>query len=141
MRSSLLKFSAAIAAASMMASTPAVAAARADNLQASVISPWVALSALGSTVSSATLCSTAAVAASSAQNAAPGCVLPQVDAPPPVVDTSPPVAGGAPVASGGGISLVPILVGLAALIAGLALLAGGGDDDSDTITLPPISPP
>jgi len=139
-----VKIAAGMAAMSMLASTPAVAAARveaarAEAAQASLISPWVALSALGSTNSSAALCANAAAAAtSSSQAGVPGCVLPQVDAAP--AAAAGPSASLAQVAPAAvrGLGFLPILLGLGTLAAGIALLAGSGKDNA--IKPPPVSP-
>jgi len=128
----------------MTTSAPALAAAQA---QGPAYSPWAALSAFASQSSSTALCgsSVAGAAAATAQaGAAPGCVLPQVDAPLPApVETAAPVAlpPAAAVAAGGGIGVLPLLVGLAAL-AGIAalLLRGGNGNNDDGIVLRPISP-
>jgi 2-oxoglutarate dehydrogenase E2 component (dihydrolipoamide succinyltransferase) len=136
------KIAAGAVALSMLASTPAFAAARTQAVEASLVSPWVALSALGSTNSGAALCAGAAAAAanSSAQAGVPGCVLPLVDAAPAPVAAAPaPVAAPiAPVAAARGIGFLPILLGLATLAAGIALLAGSGKDNP--INPPPVSP-
>ncbi|MCW3797072.1 hypothetical protein OMW55_04535 [Sphingomonas sp. BN140010] len=135
-----VKIAAGTVALSMLASTPAVAAARTEAIQASLVSPWVALSALGSTNSGAALCgAAAATTAATAQAGVPGCVLPQVDAAPvPVAEQAAPLA---PVATGAtmrGLGFLPILLGLATLAAGIALLAGSGKDNA--IKPPPVSP-
>jgi len=135
------KIAAGVVAFSLLASTPAVAAARTEVAQTSLISPWVALSALGSTNSGAALCAGAAATATSAlsQAGVPGCVLPQIDAPIPVAAQSSPIAP-APVAGVGvrGLGFLPILLGLATVAAGIALLAGSGKDNP--IKPPPVSP-
>jgi hypothetical protein len=139
---STVKMIALLAATSFAASAPASAAFQVQGTQASVISPWVALSALGSTGSGAALCANAATAAAAAGQAGNvGCVLPLVDAPvaAPIAGAAPlPVAVAAPGAAGG-LSFLPILLGLAAVAAGVALLAGKGNGNDD-IDLPPISP-
>ena len=70
----------------------------------------------------------------------PGCVLPVVDAvPPPVVtEPPPPAAAVAPAAVGGGIGALPLLVGLAAIVAIAAVVLKHNDSDGE-INLP-ISP-
>lgn len=131
----------AVASLSLLASAPAAATARAPVAQTSVLSPWVALSALGSPASSAALCANAAaIAATAAQAAAPGCVFPQVDVVPVPAEAGvarAPVAGAIPT---GGLGFLPILLGLAAVAAGLAALAAAGDDDGAGGPLPPMSP-
>lgn len=103
-------------------STGAIAAAAPSQ---STVSPFVALSALGSGVSAAALCgsSTVAGAAAVAQGAAPGCVLPAVDAAPPpaVVETAPPPVMVEPVAPVGGNAVSPLLLALAGIAAAVAL--------------------
>lgn len=138
---STVKMIALLAATSFAASAPASAAVQVQGTQASVISPWVALSALGSTGSGAALCVNAATAAVAGQAGNVGCVLPLVDAPvaAPIAGAPPlPVAAAVPGAAGG-LSFLPILLGLAAVAAGVALLAGKGNGNDD-INLPPISP-
>lgn len=76
----------------------------------------------------AALCGAAAVAAA-AQTAAPGCVLPVVDAAPVVAPPTPvPVP---PVEPVGGFGIDPLLLALGALAAGALIyfLLKGGDDD------------
>jgi hypothetical protein len=100
------------------------------------ISPFVALSALGSGVSAAALCGSSAVsgAAAVAQGAAQGCVLPAVDpaAPAAVAETAPPPPYVAePVAPMGGAAVSPLLlalVGIAAAV-GLYYLVFRGNDN------------
>lgn len=139
---STVKIAAVLAAASMALSSPAAAAVQAQSAQASLMSPWVALSALGSTGSSAALCANAAATAAATQAGPGGCVLPQIDPAPVAVapEAAPaplPVAAAAPVA--GGLGFLPILLGLAAVAAGVALIAGKGNG-TDNINLPPLSP-
>lgn len=122
----------------MAVSAPASAAARAAA--APQYSPWASLSAFASQSSSAALCGAAVASVAAAQGAAPGCVLPQVDAPvaPPVEQA--PVGGVvAPVASSG-FNIIPLLIGLG-VIAGLAaLVLANKDNDSNNGNNPPISP-
>lgn len=113
---------------------------------AASLSPWVALSALGSANSSAALCGSAAAAAASsaAQGAAPGCVLPAVDAPPPIAqapDVPPPAPVAAVPAAATGFSILPLLLGLAGAAAIAALILAGGGDDDDDIDVEPITQP
>lgn len=127
-------------ALALAAGAPASAAA--TQAQPVAYSPWIALSAFASPSSSAALCGTSIAATASAtataqQGTAPGCVFPQVDAPPPVV-TSGAVAPVAPVASSG-IGTLPLLLGLATLVGLGALLLGEGDGNS-TIVGRPLSP-
>ena len=123
-------------------SAPGLAAAQA---QGPAYSPWAALSAFASQSSSAALCgsSVAGAAAATAQaSPAPGCVLPQVDAPLPApVETAAPIAAAPiePVVAGAGIGVLPLLLGLAALAGVAALLLRGGNGN-DNIVLRPVSP-
>ncbi|MEO8548080.1 MAG: hypothetical protein ABI422_06910 [Sphingomicrobium sp.] len=116
-----------VALALCTSSTGAIASSVHVPSQAS-ISPWVALSALGSDASRTALCGAAAAAAAGAaavaQGAGPGCVLPVVDSGSPVVSEAlppPPVAPPpvAPIGEGFGIS--PILLALVAVAAGVGL--------------------
>lgn len=102
------------------------------------INPMVALSIFGSQASAAALCAasgttTAASAAAATQAPAGGCVLPVVDAPPPVPAVAEPLPI-APAPTGFGIS--PILLGLAG-IAILAALIYSQNNDNDNN--PPVS--
>ena len=106
-------------------------------------SPIITLSVLGSGVSAAALCG--AAAASFAQAPTGGCVLPAVDAPPPVAVVEPPplapvvYPAAVPVASTG--FLVPLIGGLAALVGILALIGFGKDNPKGGgLTPPPITP-
>jgi len=99
----------------------------------------VALSIFGSQASAAALCGSLATnvavsAAATAQAPAGGCVLPVVDAPPPLPVVEPPPFVPAPVASSG-FGLTPILLGLAG-IAILAALIISQNKDKDN---PPVS--
>ena len=131
-----LKFGAVGAAISIMASGPAAAASATAQPVASVLSPWVALSALGGTASSTALCASGVAGSSAAtQGQAPGCVLPQVDALPPVVE-SVPMAAPVAVASGGGLGFLPLLLGLAAAAGAIALLLSNSEDGKDISPVP-----
>lgn len=121
--------------------TAATAASSAPTLTGNY-RPIVTLSVLGSGVSAAALCG--AVAALAAQAPTGGCVLPAVDAPPPVaiVEPAPPPPPfvTAPVAVASTGFLLPLIGGLAALVGILALI-GFGDDNPDGGGLtPPITP-
>lgn len=133
---------AALAAMSLMAGSAASAAPRS-------IDPLVALSVFGTSESRAAVCAAGAAQAAAAAGAAmaqaagtqPGCVLPVVDAAPPPVVTEPPpppAAAVAPAAVGGGIGALPLLVGLAAIVAIAAVVLKHNDSDGE-INLP-ISP-
>jgi hypothetical protein len=98
------------------------------------------MSALASQGSSSALCAAgaSAAAASAAQAAAPGCVLPQVDAPVPVVqapEAAPLGTGIVAPAATAGIGFLPILLGLAAL-AGIAALVLSQGSDNARVRLP-----
>ena len=138
-------FAGAVAAIALCtSSTGAIAASTQHNAQPSRISPLVALSALQSSASSAALCgaSAAAVAgaAAASQGAAPGCVLPTVDAvpPPAVVETVPPPMEpmAAPVAEGG-FGLSPLLLLLGAIAAGYLIWQLMDDDEDGDFDLSP----
>ncbi len=122
-----------------LAASPALASAYSASALPQSIGPMVALSIFRSQASAAALCgssatATAASAAATAQAPAGGCVLPVVDAPPPlpVVEAAPFV----PAPVGGGFGLTPILLGLAgiAILAAL-ILSQNNDNDND----PPVS--
>jgi len=143
-RGSFRKYTAAFVAISMLGASAASAAPR-------TVDPLVALSVFGTTESRAAVCAAGAQAAAAAgaalaAQAAPGqtgCVLPVMDAaPPPVVTEAapPPPAAVAPVAVGGGgtIGALPLLVGLAAIVAIAAVVLKHKDTDGE-INLP-ISP-
>jgi hypothetical protein len=71
----------------------------------------------------AALCGSAAVTAAAAQ-AANGCVLPAVDAPPPVAEEGPPPPVPVPpiaAPSSFNLGVSPLLLGLAAIAAGVAV--------------------
>lgn len=140
MAGSTVKMIALLAATSFAASSPAAAAVQAQAAPTALISPWVALSAFSSTGSGASLCASAATAAAAGQAGNPGCVLPQIDAPvaAPLAEAAPVPVATVPAATGG-LSFLPILLGLAAVAAGVALLAGKGGNN-DNVNLPPITP-
>ena len=136
------RFTSAFVAASMLASTAASAAPR-------TVDPLVALSVFGTSESRAAVCAAGAQAAAAAGAAVAaqagagqtGCVLPVMDAaPPPVVtEAAPPPAAYAPAAvAGGGVGALPLLLGLAAIVAFAAVVIKHSDSDGE-INLP-ISP-
>ena len=146
LRTTAMKMTAASLMLSVALSAPAAAAARTSSAQPVTLSPWVALSALGSSGSRAALCgsssaSAAAGASTSAQTAAPGCVLPVVDAPAPVVQPVEPVPAAAVPAAARGFSVLPLLLGLAGVAALAALLLSGDGDDDINIDPEPITTP
>jgi len=112
----------AIAAGSMMFSSTAAIAASTPAPVAQP-SPWAVLSVMSGGASAAAVCGAAAAAAAAAQPAS-GCVLPQggtapvAQAGPPQPIPVPPVE--AP-AAGLGLGVSPLLLGLAALAAGVGL--------------------
>lgn len=143
-RSSFRKYTTAFVAISMLGASTASAAPR-------TVDPLVALSVFGTSESRAAVCAAGAQAAAAAgaalaAQAAPGqagCVLPVMDAaPPPVVTEAPPPppAAVAPVAVAGGSSIgaLPLLLGLAAIVAIAAVVLKHNDRDGQ-INLP-ISP-
>ena len=119
-----------------LVSGPAFASVSAVPTAARTISPMVALSIFGSQASATALCgasatTVAASAAAAAQAPAGGCVLPLVDAPPPVpVTEALPVAE--PIAVSSGFGITPILLGLAGIAILAALIASqNNDNDND----------
>lgn len=122
-----------------LCATPALATASVAPAP-TAINPMVALSIFGSQASAAALCGSsattvAASAAATAQAPAGGCVLPVVDAPPPLPVVEPAPFVPPPVAASG-FGLTPILLGLAG-IAVLAALILSQDNDNDNN--PPVS--
>jgi hypothetical protein len=142
-RGSFRKYTTTFVAISMLGASAASAAPR-------TVDPLVALSVFGTSESRAAVCAAGAQAAAAAgaalaAQAAPGqagCVLPVMDAaPPPVVtEAAPPPPAVAPVAVAGGSSIgaLPLLVGLAAIVAFAAIVLKHDDSDGE-INLP-ISP-
>ena len=139
MRSAPVRTLVAALAASAVFASSAVSAAPATL---GAIDPLVAVSVLGTSSSQAAVCAAGAVAAAGAAVVAqgnPNCVLPVTDAPPPaqVAETPPPpYVPAAPLATGG-VGVLPLLLGLAAVAGGLALILGGDGDDSIRV---PVSP-
>lgn len=108
----------AVAGSMFASSTAAVAATSAAP--APQVNPWAALTAMTGGAPAATMCG-AAVAAAAAQTPG-GCVLPAVDAPPPVVAEGPPAPLPVPaVAAPAAFGFSPILLALAAIAAGVGL--------------------
>ena len=133
---------AAFVAIAMLGSTAATAAPAAAPR---MVDPLAVVSIFGTADSVAAICagSSAATAAGTAattagQTPGAGCVLPVVDAPPPVVETAPPEALVPPVSTTGGIAAFPLLAGLAAIV-GLAAIFLVHDNANSEINLP-ISP-
>jgi hypothetical protein len=104
----------ALIAGSLLFSSSAAMAAPTPAPQAD---PWAVLTAMSSGAPAAAMCGSAA-AATTAQ-AAGGCVLPVVDAPPPVAAPAPPVEP--VVATSEGIGVSPILIGLLAVAVGVGI--------------------
>jgi hypothetical protein len=107
------------------------------------IDPLVSVSFFGTGASRAAVCagSTAAVSAAATSAAlapAPGCVLPVTAPPPPPPAPVAAVIPPPPPPAGGGIGILPILLGLVALGALVAVLASGSGNGNGNIT--PISP-
>lgn len=84
--------------------------------------PWAVLSVMSGGASAVAVCG-AAAAATFAQTAPAGCVLPQVDTPPPVAQNAPPQPIPVPPVepAGGGLGVSPLLLALAAIAAGVGL--------------------
>ena len=128
---------AAVAAGALLfCSTGAIAASTPAPQQ---ISPWAALTVLSGGAPAAAVCG-AAAAVAAGQAAPTGCVLPVVDAPPPVAAAEPaPVAPVVSAAAGYGIS--PLLLGLVAIAVGVGLffaVKGNGNNNAPPIV--PVSP-
>jgi hypothetical protein len=129
--------------AALLSTQAAYAAPMARSFSA--IDPLVSLSVLGSQESNAAVCGAAAGATAGAAEAAAaaanensqgpaGCVLP-VTTPAPAAA---PMGAVAPVVGGPGIGMLPLLLGLAAIIGVAALvLSNGGHGKGD---LTPVSP-
>lgn len=124
---------AGVAAAFALCFSSTVAAA-ATTAPVQSVNPLVAVSIFGSPASAQAVCGSVAApaagaAAATAAQGQPGCVLPAVDAPPPVADVAPPP----PAPRGFGI--MPILLGLLGIAALAALIASGNEDGGS-----PVSP-
>lgn len=128
-----------LAAGSLLVSSTGAAAASTANAVPQV-NPWAALTALSGGAPAAAICGAAAVAA--AAQAAPGCVLPVVDAVPVAQATPPPTPVPVPPVEpiGGGFGFSPLLLALGALAAGallyFALNKSGDDDDEEPVPTP-----
>jgi hypothetical protein len=109
----------AIAGSMLFSSTVAVAEAAPPSTQPD---PWAVLSVMSGGASAAALCGMAAAAAVTAAQPAAGCVLPQIDVPPPVAQTAPPQPIPVPPVEGaGGAGISPLLLGLLALAGAVGL--------------------
>ena len=135
----LKRVAGAVAAIALMfSSTGAVAASTHFPQQ---ISPWAALTVLSGGAPAAAVCG-AAAAVAAGQPAPTGCVLPVVDAPAPVAVAEPaPAAPVVPVA-GGGYTMVPLLLGLAAIAIGVGLFFAvkGNGNNNNAPPVVPVSP-
>jgi hypothetical protein len=131
MKLSRMKVFAGAAVTFALCGTPTMAAAA----TAQSMNPLVAVSVFGTQASAQTVCNPAVAAAAAGAAAAaqgqPGCVLPAVDAPPPLPDQSAVV----PMETSGGIGIAPILLGLLG-IAALAALIASSNGDSDSPSSP-----
>ena len=110
-----------IAGSMIFSSTGAIAAAAPSaTTQAD---PWAVLSVMSGGASAAAVCGAAAAAAAAAVQPAGGCVLPQVDAAPVAAQPGPPQPIPVPPveAASSGLGISPLLLGLAAIAAGVAL--------------------
>ena len=107
---------AAVVAGSMFVSSTGAIAATAPSASQQ-IEPWAALSVLSAGAPAAALCGAAATAA---QAASSGCVLPAVDAPPPIAQAGPPPPTPVPPVEpvGGGLGISPLWLALGAIAAG-----------------------
>ncbi len=107
-----------VAGSMFVSSTGAIAATHAVSAPQQ-IEPWAALSVLSAGAPAAALCGAAATAA---QAPAGGCVLPAVDAPPPVADAGPPPPTPVPPVEaaneGLGLGISPLWLAVGALAAG-----------------------
>ena len=122
-----------VAGSLFVSSTGAAAATSAAAIPQ--VNPWAALTAMSGGAPAAALCGAAAMAAA-AQTAAPGCVLPVVDAAPVAQTTPPPTPVPVPPVEpiGGGFGIDPLLLALGALAAGALIyfvLNRDNDDDDD----------
>lgn len=111
-----------IAGSMLFSSTGAIASvAPASTYQ---LDPWAVLSVMNGGASAVAACG-AAAAAVAAQAPGGGCVLPQVDAAPPVAQNPPPqpipVPPVEPASSGFGLGISPLLLALVAIAAGVGL--------------------
>lgn len=137
MRSWNLKGAVSAFAAASLVLSPAVATAATSSSYHGP-DPLAVLSVMSSGASATVLCGTAAAAA--AQATAPGCVLPQIDAQPPVATNvlDQPIPAPLPGAAGAGFGVSPLLIGLFALAAGVGLyllLNNNGNNNNN-----PVSP-
>lgn len=122
-----------LAGSLLFSSTGAMAAASAPA--PAQINPWAALTAMSGAAPAAALCG-AAAAAVAAQAPGAGCVLPAVDAPPPVAQSAPPPPIPVPpVEPASSFVLSPLILALGALAAGALiyfLVKGKGNGSSNS---------
>ena len=123
-----------IAGSLIFSSTSAIAAT--SPTAPAAISPWAALSAMSGAAPAAALCGAAAAAAVASQAPGAGCVLPAVDAAPPMAQTPPPQPIPVPPVEGASaFGFSPLLLALGALAAvGLVyfLVKGKGNDEPNS---------
>lgn len=122
-----------VAAAFALCATPAIAAAAPAATQP--VNPLVAISVFGTQAAAQAVCSQVATTAAASAQGASGCVLPAIDAPPPLGQS--PAPPPAPLAGNFGINWLLLGLGSLALLAGIYTLF---DDDDDDGGLAPISP-
>jgi hypothetical protein len=113
-------FVGALVAGSLLVSSTGAVAATAKSIPH--VNPWAALTAMSGGAPAAALCGGAAAVAAAAATQAPpaGCVLPQVDQPPPVATSAPPTPVPVPPIepAGAAFGFDPLLLGLGALAIG-----------------------
>ena len=134
MRAFAYRFSTAIAAASLVAATPATAQ--------STASPWIAFSAFASPTSAAQLkdrpaCRTKAEIEAAADDRRAGRVSQCILAQSRVMTAQ---KNSRLLQTGSGLTTVPLLLGLSATL-GATVAAMGGGNSTDALLLRPLSPP
>ena len=129
------RFVGVIIAGSLIFSSTSAIAATSPAAPAN-ISPWAALSAMSGAAPAAALCGAAAAAAVASQAPGTGCVLPAVDAAPPMAQTPPPQPIPVPpVEAASGFGFNPLFLALGALAAGALiyfLVKGNGNDEPNS---------
>ena len=126
-----------VASSALMFSSTGALASSSNTQQP--INPWATLTVLSGGAPAAAICG-AAAAAAAGQAAPTGCVLPVMEAPPPVASATPPPAEPvAPAAAGYGVT--PLLLGLAAIAVAVGLFfAVNGNGSSNNTPSQPNSP-
>ena len=122
-----------VAAGSFMLSSTAAVASTSSPAQQ--VDPWAVLTAMSGGAPAAAMCGAAAAAGAQAPG---GCVLPVVDAPPPVPVTEAVAPPPVPVA---GTGINPLWLALAAIVVGVGIYAfaqKGGENTTGPFV--PISP-